>query len=87
MSGGTFNYNQYILTEIAEELEEIISKNDDPGSPDYSTSTLMFFKEVAQELKKLREKIDAIDKVIACDTSEDDLRIKYYNSMGQAEGN
>ncbi len=87
MSGGTFNYNQYILTEIAEELEECIQKKDNPGSPDYSSSTLRLFKETAQELRELKDRIDAIDKVIAGDTSEDSLRIKYYNSMGQAEGN
>lgn len=73
MSGGTFDYNQYILNEIAEELEERIQNNDNPGSPDYSPRVIGIFTEVAKELRVLKDKVDAIDKLIAGDTGEDDL--------------
>ena len=67
MSGGTFQFNQYKISEIADDLEEIIYNNDG----EYSRGTIEEFKIAVRYLKLAAIYAHRIDYLIACDDGEE----------------
>lgn len=75
MSGGTFEYQQYQITNIADAIESIIEKNgktDEWGyTQDYSQETINEFKAGVEKLKEAAVYAQRIDWLIAGDDAED----------------
>lgn len=75
MSGGTFDYRQYSLREIADSIEEIIKQNDIEDEYGYKTEfspeTLDKFKEGIALLRKAEVYAQRIDWLCAGDDGEE----------------
>ena len=70
MSGGYFDYNQYSMISIVENLNRRIKEN--PNSDwQLAASTLVEFAKVADELEILYEKVRVIDYLLSGDSGED----------------
>lgn len=67
MSGGTFDYKQYAIEDIAEQLEQIVKENRDG----FENNTLDQFKAGIVLLRMARIYTDRIDWLLAGDDSED----------------
>lgn len=69
MSGGTWDYTNLQLTDIADDLE--IRSNDDDT---YSEETRSLFRQISFNAKLLSECLHSADYLIAGDTDEDDFK-------------
>jgi len=72
MSGGHFNGSQWSMINIAEDIEHLIENEHNIPCDIVAT-----FKQVASELKTLKEKVRAIDYYISGDYGEDSFREAY----------
>ena len=79
MSGGYFEYNQYKLEVMAEEIESLIENNnkihvntygDFMAPPDLDSEIIEKFKETAYNLRRTREMVQRIDWLLCADDSE-----------------
>jgi len=81
MSGGFFEYNQYKIYQIAEELEDVILKNgkkrerreswEDEYNYEYPPEVIAKFKEGLEFLKKAHIYAHRIDWLLAGDDGEE----------------
>jgi len=79
MSGGHFNYTQYTISEIANEVEQLILTNDsdeknewgDTIGRHYSPETIEEFKKGRIILRQAYEYAQRIDWLVSGDDSED----------------
>ena len=75
MSGGHFNYDQYRITEIAEEVARLIrdnNKQDEYGySSNYSPATLEKFADAEKVLRLAAMMVQRIDWLVSSDDGED----------------
>ena len=79
MSGGHFDYNQFLLNDISDEIEHLISKNgkhriDELGydiTQHYSEETIKRFKEAAIAVRKAFVYIHRIDWLVSDDDGEE----------------
>ena len=75
MSGGTFDYNQYVLSDIADEIERAIVTNNTKDSfgysKDFSNETLEKFREAVIQIKIASNMIQRVDWLVASDDSEE----------------
>jgi len=81
MSGGYFEYNQYKIYQIAEELEDVILKNgkkrerreswEDEYHYEYSSEIIAKFKEGLEFLKKAHIYAHRIDWLLSDDDGEE----------------
>jgi len=84
MSGGHFDYRQYLLNDIASEIERVVERNDssevdefgDKIGYGYNEETLKYFKEAIVLLKKCGKMVHDIDYLICGDYSEDTFLIE-----------
>lgn len=90
MSGGHFDYNQYRLTEMADEIEHLVANNslpirewDGSVSPPYSYSeqTILKFKEAVALLKKANIAVQRIDWLVSGDDGEDSFHERWKEDM------
>ena len=65
MSGGFFNYKQYELEHIADDIEELIRDGD------YSKETIEKFKLTVALLRTTKAYVHRIDWLVSCDDSEE----------------
>ena len=81
MSGGHFNYDQYRIGQIADEIDNIIANNNSadmdeygyPKSFDFKPQVIDKFKEAAKVLREAEIYATRIDWLISCDDGEDDF--------------
>lgn len=81
MSGGFFEYNQYKIYQIAEELEDVILKNgkkrvrreswEDENYYEYSPEVIAKFKEGLELLKKAHIYAHRIDWLLSGDDGQE----------------
>lgn len=79
MSGGAFEYNQYKLEYIADEIEHLIITNDltelnqwgDPKGRNYSEKTLAEFKNAVHMLRLARIYAQRVDWLVSGDDGEE----------------
>lgn len=75
MSGGAFDYKQHHLTDIADEIDAIVSRNgieDEWGcASHYSEKTLTRFRETAKQLRVLSQRVHRIDWLVSGDDGEE----------------
>lgn len=87
MSGGHFQYKQYELGHMADEIEQIILDNDseevneygDPKSYGYSSETIARFEVAREALLLAQIYVQRIDWLVSCDDGEDSFhsRLKH----------
>ena len=70
MSGGHFNYYQYQINEIAEEIEYLIAQNETSEYP-YTPETIEEFKKGLYFLQRAYVYAQRIDWLVSCDDGED----------------
>jgi hypothetical protein len=71
MSGGHFNYKQFELQKLADEIEQLALENatqdwDEPYSPE----TIAEFNEAVRLLRRAYIYVQRIDWLVSCDDSE-----------------
>ena len=75
MSGGHFDYNQRIINEIADEIENIIKthniEDEDGYCYNFSEKTIEEFKTAFELLKKSAIYVQRVDWLISGDDGED----------------
>lgn len=89
MSGGYFNYNQYKISEIAHEIEQLIRNNDDtafdewdePIGRGYSESTIEKFKLALKTLREAEVMTQRIDWLLSGDDSEASFHRRWHEDM------
>jgi len=78
MSGGHFDYKQYSISDIADEIENVIELNnskelDDFGSTighGYTTETIAEFEKAVKALRVAEIYAQRIDWLLSCDDDE-----------------
>ena len=93
MSGGHFDYKQYEIENIADELEQIILDNDseekdewgDSKGRHYSAETIKEFKIGLEHLRKAQIYLHRIDWLISGDDGEDTFHIRLQSQLQQFE--
>lgn len=79
MSGGTFNYRNMFIDDIADEIVEMILANNDASLDEYgdvrgrffSDATIEKFEQVVSDLRRCAKRVKAIDYLVAYDTDEE----------------
>jgi len=97
MSGGTFDYKQYAITEIIEKLEQVLEEQGKPN-PDYgrydwepellrndSENVQMVIREGIHALKKAQIFAQRIDWYLAGDDGEESLFKRLAEELEQLE--
>ena len=85
MSGGYFDYKQYELRTIANEILRVIENNDkdireDTSGNHYSPNTLKKFQEAAETLNRAETMVERIDYLLSGDDAEDTFH-EYWEEM------
>ena len=71
MSGGAFNYNDYHITGIADQIEEFIRDNEDRSEYRYSEATIQRFREAVKLLREAGVYVHRIDWLVSGDDGEE----------------
>jgi hypothetical protein len=93
MSGGHFQYNQYNLQMIAEEIEELIEKNNcndknqwgDVIGNHYSRETMREFDKAVSLLKQAYVYTQRIDWLVSGDDGEDSFHRRLANELAKVK--
>lgn len=95
MSGGHFDYQQYRLKDIANEIESLIDSNEDSsldywGNKNgsfYSEETISKFKEAVNYLRKAEIMAQRIDWLVSGDDSEETFHERWEEELSQLKEN
>lgn len=71
MSGGAFNYNDYHIPGIADQIEEFIRDNEDRSEYRYSEATIQRFREAVKLLREAGVYVHRIDWLVSGDDGEE----------------
>jgi hypothetical protein len=86
MSGGYFDYIQYRLHGVVDQIQELIDNNnvkDEWGyASDYSKETLKKFREAIKVIDKARGMIHRIDYLVSGDDGEETFNKKWSGEKG-----
>ena len=90
MSGGHFDYNQYRIREIADEVERLIKTNNTDPAPEfgyyarsYSTETINLFKIALITLRTAEIYTRRIDWLVSGDDGEDDFHRRLNEDIAE----
>jgi hypothetical protein len=84
MSGGCFNYQQYKINEIADEVESFISRITYASEEYYSAfgdETLVEFKTALEHLNKAAIYAQRIDWLVSGDDSEESFHLRLKEDL------
>lgn len=73
MSGGHFDYKQYYIDCIADEVEQLILTNDQEDGNQFSEETIEEFKKGLELLRQAYVYAQRIDWLVSCDDSEENF--------------
>ena len=83
MSGGFFDYDQYKISIIADDVEGIIARNTEhEPSEQYSTETIAEFKKAVNVLRMAAIYAHRIDWLVSGDDSEDSFHERLHLELG-----
>jgi len=93
MSGGHFDYQQYQLNNIADQIEELISSNDDetlnkwgqPRGHGFSAATVAEFKTAVRLLRQAYVYAQRIDWLVSDDDSEKSFHRRLKDDLSALE--
>jgi len=83
MSGGAFNYNDYHIRGIADQIEEIIRDNEE--RPVYDAETISRFRETVKLLHRADVMVHRIDWLISGDDGEDTFHKRLPEDLERLE--
>ena len=94
MSGGHFNYDQYRIGYIADEIEELIASNYEDSLDNfgyrigrgYTSETIAEFKTAVELLRKAQVYAQRIDWLISGDDGEDSFHKRLAEDLGKTGG-
>lgn len=94
MSGGHFNYDQYRIGQIADEIDNIIANNksdnmDEYGYPsafDFNPEVIEKFKEALRVLREAEIYATRIDYLVSGDDGEDSFLRRLQSGLDAARG-
>jgi len=94
MSGGHFDYQQYRLIAIADEVEHLIESNDDetlnewgdPKGRGYTPQTIVRFREGLRFLRLAAIYAQRIDWLVSGDDGEDSFHQRLAEDLADFEG-
>jgi hypothetical protein len=78
MSGGHFDYNQYYIVDIIDELDRLIKDNDTVAGQQYSPEVIKEFKQGLKFLRKAFKYSMRIDWLVSGDDGEDSFLKKLH---------
>ena len=85
MSGGYFDYQQYTLERIADDIERVVANNnikDDFGySHDYSHETLVKFEIAISALRNVANMAQRIDWLLSDDDGEESFHKRWKEDV------
>lgn len=85
MSGGHFEYQQYHIEDIAQEIENLIKTNDEIGeygyTRGYSKETLSKFREAVTVLQKAAIMAQRIDWLVSGDDGEESFHKRWEEEL------
>lgn len=79
MSGGHFEYNQYRIREITDEIKSLVANNDEWGCPKgkhYSEQTIGRFNQAIVLLTLAEEFVQRVDWLVSGDDGEDSFHAR-----------
>jgi hypothetical protein len=86
MSGGHFNYDQYRIAQMVEEIDSLIQNNDKPDEygykREYTPETLKRFQEAADTLKAAQAMVQRVDWLVCGDDGEDSFHERWKQEVG-----
>jgi hypothetical protein len=80
MSGGHFDYTQYSISDIADEIENVIALNEDRDYP-YTPETIEQFEKAVQVLRVAKIYAQRIDWLLSCDDSQERFHERLEEEM------
>jgi len=94
MSGGHFNYQQYRLHDIAQQITELIESNDDATKDQYgdtigrgfSPETIAKFRDAVHALRIAEIYAQRVDWLVSCDDGEDGFHRRLADDLAKLEG-
>jgi hypothetical protein len=89
MSGGHFNYTQYQLTQIADDIEQLIVDNDneeknewgDVTGRHYTAETIAEFQTAVDMLRQSYTYVQRVDWLVSGDDSEQDFHTRLRKEL------
>ena len=93
MSGGHFDYNQYRVGQIAEDIEELIANNDDATLDEwgcrrgrgYPVEILDKFRQAVATLREAEIMTQRIDYLVSGDDGEDSFLRRWDAALAKAQ--
>lgn len=84
MSGGHFDYKQWVCGEIADQIDMIISTNAQPDdfgyARNFSAETIARFREASATLRMAGAMAHEVDWLLSGDTGEESFRDRWRKS-------
>lgn len=77
MSGGYFDYKQYVLEDMASSIEEYLNNNEN----EYGKSTIERFLETSYNLRRAAEMAQRVDWFLSGDDSEDTFHKRWEEEV------
>ena len=92
MSGGHFNYNQWRIRDIAEQIDELIKSNDDETLDEwgdrrgrgYSPETIERFREAVAALRVAAIYAQRVDWLVSGDDGEEAFHKRLQEELNEA---
>lgn len=79
MSGGHFDYNQYRIEEIADDIDRLIRTNN--SRRDYPPDILNKFREAEHTLRQAADMVQRVDWLVSCDDGEESFRNRWAKEV------
>ena len=81
MSGGTFDYQQYKINEIADQIEQAIYENGSYDKHSYSVNTIAEFRKATEILAQAFVYAHRIDWLLCGDDSEGNFHVRLAEDL------
>ena len=85
MSGGHFNYDQYRIAQIADEVEHLIETSGTNDWRGFSEATIEQFRKGLQALRIAEVYAQRIDWLVSGDDGEDSFHRRLADDLGKLE--
>ena len=82
MSGGHFDYKQYSISDIADEIENVIALNDDRDYP-YAPKTIEQFEKAVKALRVAHIYAQRVDWLLSSDDGQEQFHIRLKEELNK----
>jgi hypothetical protein len=87
MSGGAFDYQEYKITMIADEIQNLIDSNNTPNqSSAFSDATIAEFEKAIEYLRIAHVYAHRIDWLVSGDNGEDTFHLLLKRDLNRIKG-